>query len=231
LDCPPPPAHIRSCIGPLEDINVPDWIDSDEENELQSTSSDGEGGVRLVEDVYCYVCQNLMDPKENFLQCVHSGCPMTSHLRCLADLFLTGKPTTLVPTSGMCPECNQMISWGDLIKKMKLKKTRGTLQPIDPNVQIPIIQEQKKAKNKELNQKSKKIPQIQGESSNTNSKLKKSAQIGKQKINENQTTTFEAKDQLAQIPKPTPTKTKITIKSKLKVKSFEIGSLDDLYDS
>lgn len=46
---------------------------------------------------------------------------MKSHIVCLANLWTD--PSDLLPVKGLCPNCNSLQVWGELIHQSQLKHT------------------------------------------------------------------------------------------------------------
>lgn len=63
----------------------------------------------------CHICK--MSIQNNKLTCVNSYCDFTSHISCLAKIFLENDE--YIPIEGHCPSCNRKVLWGDLIRKLK----------------------------------------------------------------------------------------------------------------
>ncbi|KAL9100623.1 MAG: hypothetical protein Q9163_004024 [Psora crenata] len=75
-------------------------------------------------DLTCAVCSVSLGPElSTALVCPHEGCRATSHLSCLAGVFLVeeGQSESLVPVLGTCPVCKKRTIWIELIKQMSLR--------------------------------------------------------------------------------------------------------------
>ena len=75
----------------------------------------------------CKICSaELSAQNQATLICPHTDCDTTTHMLCLAKLFLSesGDQGSLIPSSGRCPGCRKATDWIDLVKEMALR-TRG----------------------------------------------------------------------------------------------------------
>ncbi|RHZ75883.1 hypothetical protein Glove_208g129 [Diversispora epigaea] len=81
----------------------------------------------------CNLCGGIIDimNHETYLTCLSTSCMYTSHILCLANLFLAQEKSEknhlsndepLLPISGRCPDCEQTLRWGDLIDTMHLRR-------------------------------------------------------------------------------------------------------------
>ncbi len=57
--------------------------------------------------------------KERWVNCIRGSCKMKAHMRCMADLFLHGKPFDLIPSQGTCPLCSTPLSWPQLVSNLR----------------------------------------------------------------------------------------------------------------
>ncbi|KAJ3065092.1 Slx4p interacting protein, partial [Podochytrium sp. JEL0797] len=77
----------------------------------------------------CSVCSDPIDTLNppSFIICPATpGCTMAAHLSCLARHLIESEnspvdePFQIIPVSGPCPECEEKLSWGDLITCQQL---------------------------------------------------------------------------------------------------------------
>ena len=74
--------------------------------------------------IQCAVCsEQIARPGHTIVVCPYGKCTAASHMTCLARRFLSDEEsqTSLLPTSGNCPECHISSRWVDLIKEMHLR--------------------------------------------------------------------------------------------------------------
>ncbi|XP_029830990.3 structure-specific endonuclease subunit slx1 isoform X2 [Ixodes scapularis] len=64
----------------------------------------------------CCVCNTAIQSRKSTARCIHPGCTATSHLSCLAKLFLQGDSKSLIPVNGDCPRCGKWTLWGELVR-------------------------------------------------------------------------------------------------------------------
>lgn len=77
---------------------------------------------------HCVVCSNALDSANDaILVCPTTSCHMTSHLKCLADHFLSHELRTemILPVQGQCPQCQSQLQWSELVRELSLR-TRGS---------------------------------------------------------------------------------------------------------
>jgi structure-specific endonuclease subunit SLX1 len=72
----------------------------------------------------CGICRQGLGVDQTVV-CPHAFCEHTSHLVCLASVFLGQEPdqhsSALLPTKGYCPSCRGESKWGDLAKELSLR--------------------------------------------------------------------------------------------------------------
>lgn len=77
-----------------------------------------------AQDLQCKLCSALMVPNtEQIVVCPHTHCRGAHHLLCLSKAFLKGTddPDILIPTSGVCPACDNMVSWPLMMQELSLR--------------------------------------------------------------------------------------------------------------
>ncbi|KAE8150109.1 structure-specific endonuclease subunit slx1 [Aspergillus avenaceus] len=75
-------------------------------------------------DLRCSICRVLVDPKDELVVvCPQERCYCINHLLCLSARFLdsTRDPERLVPMSGTCPECRQIVEWPLVMQELTLR--------------------------------------------------------------------------------------------------------------
>ncbi|XP_068919720.1 structure-specific endonuclease subunit SLX1 isoform X1 [Petaurus breviceps papuanus] len=99
---PPPPQHMPLAFGPLQ----------------PGLTQRGRTEVgKETDEVFCSLCQQLVQDKDGPLCCPHPNCLLNAHLICLAEEFLQEEPQQLLPLKGCCPGCKNILLWGDLIRQ------------------------------------------------------------------------------------------------------------------
>ncbi|XP_076004365.1 structure-specific endonuclease subunit SLX1 [Genypterus blacodes] len=98
-----PPLHMPVAFGCVRAKN--------KKKQLLPTAGDDQD----KEEVRCWVCKGMVKVSER-LTCFHPSCAMSSHLLCLAKLFLRSDSSQLLPVDGECPSCRRSVLWGDLIR-------------------------------------------------------------------------------------------------------------------
>ncbi|KAM5152283.1 structure-specific endonuclease subunit slx1-like [Mantella aurantiaca] len=83
------------------------------------TGQEGERTAQPPSPQRCRVCYEDVQSEDDALHCFHPGCSLTSHIICLAKLFLLNQPQHLIPVEGVCPSCGKCVLWGDLIRYKK----------------------------------------------------------------------------------------------------------------
>ena len=133
------PPQMSISVGPLEDIfgerkglvNATDADDEDRDGldgpptAMGGLAEDQDSGVLS----YCCLCGEAFADKETVARCpATEDCRLQAHLVCLADDIL-GDSSALLPTTGLCPECGQSITWGDVIRKASPERSRALFPP------------------------------------------------------------------------------------------------------
>jgi structure-specific endonuclease subunit SLX1 len=96
-----PPAHMPIVFGPVKVIDKP-------KKKTESVTSE----VTTNSQEFCFICKNEFN--DDYLKCIR--CNIKSHIICLANYFLADSPDCLIPIEGNCPQCKQLLLWGDLIR-------------------------------------------------------------------------------------------------------------------
>lgn len=147
------PPQMAVTVGPLADVFAEPARsstrgggkeDDEEEKEEEDEEEDEEGGgggggglqgTRGAEEQdggvlsYCCLCGEAFGERETVARCPATpACRLRAHLVCLADDML-GDSVALLPTTGLCPECGQPITWGDVICRASPERSRTLLPP------------------------------------------------------------------------------------------------------
>ena len=62
--------------------------------------------------------------RRGLLRCTEEECPMRAHPACLAQFFLQHEPPSrLLPSTGMCPVCDQYLTWPELMRTFKVLRS------------------------------------------------------------------------------------------------------------
>lgn len=67
-----------------------------------------------ISNLVCHICDDFIITAK--LGCLNKKCKFSSHLICLANLFL--EPGQFLPVEGACPKCKNHLLWGDLIRQL-----------------------------------------------------------------------------------------------------------------
>nr|XP_002170246.1 unnamed protein product [Hydra vulgaris] len=130
----PPPMHIPIAYGNIESTKIGDKVikaqhgkdhvacrNSESKKDKIFESQHGKT-QNLSNKVKCLIC-NLESTDESVLiNCIVEGCTHTSHVKCLADLFLKQSKENddyIIPILGTCPLCKETLMWGDILKQKK----------------------------------------------------------------------------------------------------------------
>lgn len=97
-----PPPHMAIAYGPVKAIRS---------HAQRSIEQDDIQVMPL-----CCVCNTAIQSRKSTARCIHPGCTATSHLSCLAKLFLQGDSKSLIPVNGDCPRCGKWTLWGELVR-------------------------------------------------------------------------------------------------------------------
>ena len=119
---PPLPPQMATTVGPLEEIfgEQRGLVDFSEPDTAAAADDQSSGAVPC-----CCLCGEPLGEGETVAHCPASAaCPMKAHLVCLADDML-GDSTALLPTTGHCPECGQLLTWGAVVQKASPEQCRS----------------------------------------------------------------------------------------------------------
>lgn len=75
-------------------------------------------------DLICKLCSALVVPHiEQIVVCPHAHCRGAHHLLCLSEAFLktVNDSDILIPTSGVCPACQTVVSWPLMMQELSLR--------------------------------------------------------------------------------------------------------------
>lgn len=75
-------------------------------------------------DLQCTLCKAVVVPStEQIVVCPHTHCRSAHHLLCLSETFLkaANDPDIFIPTSGVCPACEAIVSWSLMMKELSLR--------------------------------------------------------------------------------------------------------------
>ncbi|KAK3914087.1 Protein 5NUC [Frankliniella fusca] len=103
-----PPLHMALCYGPVISKKITPK-DKQKESDIES------------EDVPITLCKLCKMPctEGDIIKCLSNSCCMEAHAICLAKVFLENDQDHLLPVVGSCPSCDNVMLWGDLIRKKK----------------------------------------------------------------------------------------------------------------
>ncbi|KAG0125321.1 hypothetical protein HOY82DRAFT_493047 [Tuber indicum] len=79
------------------------------------------------EDINCGVCAGGFshDGGATAVVCPHAFCNHVAHLKCLSQAFLQADVRhAVLPTEGLCPECNRSTKWVDLVRELSSRTRR-----------------------------------------------------------------------------------------------------------
>ncbi|XP_067136789.1 structure-specific endonuclease subunit slx1 isoform X1 [Centruroides vittatus] len=99
IDC-SPPFHMPITSGSVKCRRIP----KDEILNMEAKDSSS-----------CSICCSLFQMHDRKLRCLVPECRLLFHVICLSKCFL-GSSKNLLPVSGFCPNCNQELLWGDVIR-------------------------------------------------------------------------------------------------------------------
>lgn len=77
-----------------------------------------------AQDLRCKLCSSSIAPNtEQIVVCPHTDCRGAHHLLCLSDEFLktANDSDILIPTSGVCPVCDTIVSWPLMMQELSLR--------------------------------------------------------------------------------------------------------------
>lgn len=77
-----------------------------------------------AQDLRCKLCSAVVVPNtEQIVVCPHTHCRGAHHLLCLSKAFLRGADDSdmLIPTSGVCPACDNVVSWPLMMQELSLR--------------------------------------------------------------------------------------------------------------
>jgi structure-specific endonuclease subunit SLX1 len=80
-------------------------------------------------DLVCKLCSAPVVPHiEQIVVCSHAQCRGAHHLLCLSEAFLktTNDSDILIPTSGICPACENIVSWPLMMQELSLRNRAET---------------------------------------------------------------------------------------------------------
>lgn len=119
--------------GDGDDEDKDDEGGDEEEEEDATRGCEGTGRGAEEQDggvlSYCCLCGEAFGERETVARCPATpACTLRAHLVCLADDML-GDSVALLPTTGLCPECGQPLTWGDVICRASPERSRTLLPP------------------------------------------------------------------------------------------------------
>ncbi|XP_064392059.1 structure-specific endonuclease subunit SLX1 homolog isoform X2 [Halichondria panicea] len=139
-----PPVHMPIAYG-LVDISKPGKTQP-----AVCLTSDPESNDNNEESIEsCEVCgsSSKTSPAGPGVSCYHSGCMMWAHTTCLGPTLCGGEGNQLLPISGDCPRCGQLLLWGEMVRQLKsrlaTKPTKPTHKKQDPPSQPPPAKRRK----------------------------------------------------------------------------------------
>lgn len=95
-----PPLHMAIISGPLKTCKM---MEDEISNNAEMTNNN------------CFTCKQVIEKDDKKVNCLVPKCKSSYHIICLAKHFL-GSSENLLPISGFCPNCNQELLWGDIIR-------------------------------------------------------------------------------------------------------------------
>ena len=72
----------------------------------------------------CGVCKQALRLTDNLIVvCSHERCDFTSHIMCLASIFLEQQDLhdKILPAGGECPKCKKKVEWSTLMREVSLR--------------------------------------------------------------------------------------------------------------
>ncbi|OWF42235.1 structure-specific endonuclease subunit slx1-like [Mizuhopecten yessoensis] len=133
-DFPPdcrPPIHIPIVYGPVKIKTLAKdnknkgkkgskgSNDSSPEKQSKDSEESDIGQLVLPSHQRCSACYKRLQADDTTVSCIHPKCSMVSHIVCLAEKFLAKskeQKREIIPVEGTCPNCKQLLLWGDLIR-------------------------------------------------------------------------------------------------------------------
>ena len=134
---------IKIRLDPMRDQSSDATRSADNPTTRRKIDPVGKGGVHGVDPTYaslhgvldkgqflldqderlaCDVCNgNLILDQNLIVICPEQNCRSASHVSCLAEKFLEGDSTSVVPRKGECPTCQTTLEWSELMKEMSLR--------------------------------------------------------------------------------------------------------------
>ncbi|KAH8417207.1 hypothetical protein KR222_006355, partial [Zaprionus bogoriensis] len=105
-----PPAHMQIVSGKVAITSSQRLLQRGEDTQ-PPTAGSGE----------CHLCmQRIEQPERSRLRCQNRNCRLSCHMRCLASYLLGEQPGQYIPIGGICPLCDEPLSWAALLAQKHL---------------------------------------------------------------------------------------------------------------